>query len=256
MRVFSFVLVFCMALGCLGVLARATAQADLASESANDLEARRAFEAGREAYDHGAFVAALAHFERAYELSKRTVLLFNIARAADADGQAGRARAAYEAYLQAFPTAENADFVRARIVKMQEIEAAKASTAPASASAQPAGQAAPPEAAATAASVESVATSAQPAAPAERVSTPVGLPTVAAAAPPESSPTSAMLAGEAPRSDDSGSSPTRRRRALIWTAVGVVVVGGIVGGALALTRDQEPERAEGDHYVVIREVPP
>lgn len=255
MRVFSFVLVFCLALGCLGVQARAFAQADLASESANDLEARRAFEEGREAYDHGAFVAALVHFERAYELSKRTMLLFNIARAADADGQAGRARAAYEAYLEAFPTAENADFVRARIAKMQEIEAAKASAAEGFASAQPAVQAAPSDEAAAAESAGRGSTSADSAAPLAQVSTPAVLPTVAAAAPPESSPTSAMLAGTTPRSDEGASSPSRRRRALIWTAVAVVVVGGVVGGALALTRDSEPERAEGDHYVVIREVP-
>lgn len=87
--------------------------------SESEREARSEFEAGRDAYDHGATAKALTHFERAYALSKRPALLFNIARASDAEGLAARAAAAYEAYLDALPNAENRDFVASRLEKMR-----------------------------------------------------------------------------------------------------------------------------------------
>ena len=90
MRGCSTMLMFCLALA--GVCANpASAQpAPIAAQSPDDADARRAFEAGRDAYDHGAFAEALTHYERAYVLSHRPGLLFNIARAADSDGRADR----------------------------------------------------------------------------------------------------------------------------------------------------------------------
>jgi hypothetical protein len=258
MRGFPFVLFFSVALGCSGALVHtATAQeAPPTAPSADDTDARRAFEAGRDAYGHGAFREALAHFEHAYELSKRPALLFNIARAADADGQALRARTAYEAYLAAFPAAENTDFVLARIAKMREIEAlTPPKEAPAAAAVEPA---TPPVTQVPAAAAPALPTSGETpaavAAPASlpAVAEPAVLPTVAAATLPDPSQLAAPLTSAPRRDDGASTSVRRRRRALLWTAVGVVVAGGIAGGVLALTRGDERERATGDHYVVIK----
>ena len=80
-----------------------------------DARARAAFEAGRQAYDEGAFAEALRHYEVAYALSSRPGLLFNIGRAADSNGQPERAESAYIAYLEALPSADNRKFVEARL---------------------------------------------------------------------------------------------------------------------------------------------
>lgn len=93
-------------------------RAQPATEQPNE-PAREAFEAGRDAYERGAFSEALTHYERAYTLSPHAAMMFNIGRAADADGQLERAVAAYSAYLRQLPNAENAEFVRARLDKLQ-----------------------------------------------------------------------------------------------------------------------------------------
>jgi len=142
-----FLVLFGMALATSGVAPRPVRADGPSSGSDTDAAARSAFEAGRQAYDHGAFAEALAHHERAYALSRRAELLFNIGRAADSDGQPGRAIAAYSSYLDAFPGAENGDFVRARLEKMRALErsgsAAQASPLPTVASAMPAEHGAP-----------------------------------------------------------------------------------------------------------------
>jgi tetratricopeptide (TPR) repeat protein len=123
----SFVLCFLMSVLWQTAAARnvVRAQANAASDDA-DVRARRAFEAGRDAYDHGSFTAALAHFEQAYTLRPSPELLYNVGRAADSDGQPSRAIAAYSAYLEAYPSAENRDFVHARLDKMRALERTKA----------------------------------------------------------------------------------------------------------------------------------
>src|SRR5689334_13632040 len=45
-----------------------------------DLQARNLFVQGTAAYNHGDFAAALGFFQRAFQLSPRPALLFNIAR--------------------------------------------------------------------------------------------------------------------------------------------------------------------------------
>lgn len=90
-----------------------------------DAEARKAFEAGRAAYDRGLFGKALAHFERAYQLSLRPRLLFNIARAADSDGQYERAVEAYKLYLERMQDAENREFAQSRLRKLRELSATR-----------------------------------------------------------------------------------------------------------------------------------
>ena len=123
----------CGVLGGLLLAARPqTAHAQLAAPQAAPAEAaaRAAFEEGRLAYDTGGFAQALVHFERAYTLSGNAKLLFNIARAADADGQPERACTAYDAYLQRVPQADNRQFVEARLAKLRTPPAEPARAAP------------------------------------------------------------------------------------------------------------------------------
>jgi tetratricopeptide (TPR) repeat protein len=91
------------------------------AQTPEETAARQEFEAGRDAYDRGSFTSALAHFERAHALQPRPELLYNVGRAADSDGQASRAIEAYASYLESNPNAANADFVRARLAKMQAL---------------------------------------------------------------------------------------------------------------------------------------
>lgn len=93
------------------------------AESHLDEEARAIFQAGRIAYDQGRFQAALEHFERAYELSGRPELLYNIGTSADRLRMDERALEVFVAYLEALPNAPNAAVVRARIEVLQaEVE--------------------------------------------------------------------------------------------------------------------------------------
>ena len=84
-----------------------------------DPAARAAFQAGADAYERGSFGEALLLFRRANELSPHPKLLFNIARAADSDGQVDVATEAYEAYLEAMPGADNRAFVEARVRRLR-----------------------------------------------------------------------------------------------------------------------------------------
>jgi len=176
-----------------------------------DAEARRAFEAGRQAYDSGDFADALARFEQAHRLSPRPELLYNIGRAADSDGQFGRATAAYAAYLEAFPLSPNRAFVEARLEKTRALE--RMSTV----SAAPAGSASvlPP-------------VTEPPAAPVSVLATAPGQPA---------------------RSDAVETARPVWRRAWFWTAIGAVVAGGVTAAVVA-TRDDDPARAEADVYAM------
>ncbi|HEX5661369.1 MAG TPA: tetratricopeptide repeat protein [Polyangiales bacterium] len=113
------------------------------AQTADEAAAREEFEAGRVAYDHGSFTDALAHFERAYALQPKPELLYNVGRAADSDGQPTRATEAYEAYLASEPDAHNADFVRARLLKMQAMARERELKLPTVAEAEPAAPPAP-----------------------------------------------------------------------------------------------------------------
>lgn len=90
---------------------------------ARDEEARQYFEAGRAAYTAGDFVRALEQFERAYELSQRELLLFNIANAHDRLRHDQEALVYFQRFLDAVPTGENADFARARVAALSESSA-------------------------------------------------------------------------------------------------------------------------------------
>ncbi len=71
---------------------RATAQG-------SDAEARALFSAGEIAYGEGRYEAALDYFQRAYEISGRALLLYNVGSAAEHLRRDREALAAFERYL-------------------------------------------------------------------------------------------------------------------------------------------------------------
>jgi tetratricopeptide (TPR) repeat protein len=85
----------------------------------DDDVARDLFTAGTSAFAVGRYRDALDLFERAYALSERSILLFNIGSAADRSRNDARALEAYEAYLVAHPEAENRAFVEERITTIR-----------------------------------------------------------------------------------------------------------------------------------------
>lgn len=107
----------------LGSACRVAAQeVDLA-----DSEARSRFEAGRAAMAAGRTEDALADFRRAYELSHRPALLYNIGVAADRLRHDDEALEAFEAYLAAMPAEEitNRAEVESRLVVLRETIASR-----------------------------------------------------------------------------------------------------------------------------------
>jgi len=217
----------CVLWFCAADLKLATAQEKPAAAD-TDARARRAFEAGRDAYDHGSFTAALAHFEQAYALRPSPELLYNVGRAADSDGQPSRAIAAYSSYLEAYPNAENRDFVHARLEKMRVLERAHSSLA--------------------GADVANRGLTSEPSAGASTA--PQTLPSVAQSTRSEQDsrgPTN--TAALAARRDDETARPVWKR-AWFWTTAGVLVAGGVVAGVLA-SRPRDPQRAAADEYVFV-----
>jgi tetratricopeptide (TPR) repeat protein len=118
-----------------GAATDASADADQADR---DREARFLFEAGRTAYDAGRYKEALGHFQRAYELSQRPQLLYNVGQAADRLRQDQLALDAFERYLSALPAAANRPAVEERIKVLREVLAARQSEADAAPAPTPA----------------------------------------------------------------------------------------------------------------------
>lgn len=96
------------------------ARDDARTGDARDDEARTLFKAATIAYADGRFDDAVEHFRRAYELSERPELLFNIGAAAERLGRDRAAVEAYRAYLDKVPDAENRRFAESRIEILRE----------------------------------------------------------------------------------------------------------------------------------------
>lgn len=92
-----------------------------APDTRRDQEARSLFDAGRLAFEDGRFEEALAAFERAYQLSQRSGLLYNIGTAAERLHHYDRAIEAFEQYLEANPTITNHGEVARRLELLREI---------------------------------------------------------------------------------------------------------------------------------------
>jgi tetratricopeptide (TPR) repeat protein len=110
--------------------------------TAEDRQARAEFQAGRESFDAGRWEEALTHFEKAYELSPRPMLLYNIAKAQDNLGKLREARATYKRFLAAVPDATNRGAVERRVaeldIEVQRLPPEVATPAQAAQAAEPA----------------------------------------------------------------------------------------------------------------------
>lgn len=95
-----------------------------ASDS-RDTEARSLFEAGRSAFQDGRFEDARVDFSRAYELSGRPELLYNLASAEDRLRDDAAALEHFEAYLREVPDASNRAEVEGRIAVLRSAVAAR-----------------------------------------------------------------------------------------------------------------------------------
>lgn len=165
-------------------------------------EAKGLFNAGRAAFDAGRYADALDYFQRAYGISGRAGLLYNIGLAFDRLREDERALDAYDQYLAHAPDASN----------RAEVETRAAAIRAALARRQPAEAAAPTPA----------QTAAAAPAPAPVVS-------VAATADPE------------PRADRDESSGLLSQW-WFWAAAGVVVAGGVTAAVLvAGSGDDDPD---------------
>lgn len=81
----------------------------------SESEATRIFERGESAYGEGQFAEAAELMRRAYELQPEPILLFNIGRALEGDGNVSGAIEAYSRYLEVSPDAENRGLVERRL---------------------------------------------------------------------------------------------------------------------------------------------
>jgi tetratricopeptide (TPR) repeat protein len=85
------------------------------AQDRQDAEARALFQAGQVAFEDGRFDSALEYFQRAYDLSHRAALLYNIGTAADRLRQDRVALDAFEHYLEAEPNSANRAEVSSRV---------------------------------------------------------------------------------------------------------------------------------------------
>jgi tetratricopeptide (TPR) repeat protein len=99
--------------------------------ASRDAEGRGLFEAGRAAFTDGRYEDALDYFDRAYALTHRSELLYNIGSANDRLRRDAEALASFEQFVRELPDAPNVREVEARIRVLREsirAEAARSST--------------------------------------------------------------------------------------------------------------------------------
>jgi tetratricopeptide (TPR) repeat protein len=88
-------------------------------------EARRLYEEAQTQYAVQHFDKAIELYTKAYELSNRPSMLFNIAQAYRLSNNPERAKYFYESYLRAVPDAENREEVEQRLVEIKAAIKAK-----------------------------------------------------------------------------------------------------------------------------------
>jgi len=97
----------------------AAAQPQLSPEEA-DKQARTLFQQGRTAYDEGRYRDAWDYFRKAYLLSKRPALLYNVGQSADRLRMDREALEAFKLYLQRNPEADNRREVENRVRALEQ----------------------------------------------------------------------------------------------------------------------------------------
>ena len=116
------------AVGTLGLVGPAHAQTQLdevARSEADDAAAREQFVLGRAAYRGADYDAALDYFTRAYELSGRSALLYNVGISADRLGRDEEAIEAFEKYLEDTVDPSRGQEVRERLAFLRLAEESK-----------------------------------------------------------------------------------------------------------------------------------
>ncbi len=139
-RVFSAALLFWILVG----FHASTCLAQEGGQRASDSEARALFEAGREAFAAAEYERALEYFQRAYDLSGRPELLYNVGQSADRARRDALALSAYERFLAEVPESPyraqattRLEFLRAHAGDDDGAEAGDAAQAPPPAEAEP-----------------------------------------------------------------------------------------------------------------------
>jgi tetratricopeptide (TPR) repeat protein len=102
-----------------------------------DTEAHALYVAGRAAVEGGRFADARRHFVRAWELTGRPFLLYEIGRACDLLRRDAEALEAFGRYLREVPEAANRDEVRGRVQVLRRLVAAAQARTPAPAAPRP-----------------------------------------------------------------------------------------------------------------------
>ena len=122
--------------------ARAQAEDDEAAPqlSAEEQEAREAFVGARAQFDAGNYAAALPAFERAYALSGRAELIYNIALCHDRLGHEQDALDQYQRFLDEVPDTERRRSIEVRIRVLRESLDRTAALAAAAAAREPEGE--------------------------------------------------------------------------------------------------------------------
>jgi tetratricopeptide (TPR) repeat protein len=90
------------------------------SREDKDRKARALFEQGRQAYAEGDYRSAWDYFRKAYLLSKRPQLLYNIGQSADRLRMDREALAAFKLYLERLPAADNRKEVENRVRALEQ----------------------------------------------------------------------------------------------------------------------------------------
>ncbi len=100
---------------CLAALAVPAVSLAQPAYAGADREARDRFELGREAFSRGDYAVAVAQFEQAYVLSRRSALLYNVGAAYDRLHRWAEASAAFQRYLTENPMAPDRPEVESRL---------------------------------------------------------------------------------------------------------------------------------------------
>jgi tetratricopeptide (TPR) repeat protein len=185
-------------------------------------------------YAVGEFTGAAEKYQAAYKLKPDAALLYNAAQSYRMAGNNEKALLLYKNYVMFYPNAKNVANVEQQISKLQEAIAAqeKAKTQPPTTTEPASGVGAAvgagiPTGAAPSSSSPSATPATEPP-PAAATTAPAAVP--AAPAPSASTAPATTLTATAPPAE---SEPIYKKWWL-WTAVGVVVVGGVVA-AVALS---------------------
>ena len=196
------------------------------ADTLKDQQSREHFTRGQKLFEAADYEGALREFTQSYELTQYPAILYKIALCQDQLGHNAEAIEAYKGYLAADPKTPRRKGIEARLEKLQASATPPTTPPPAT----------PPPPRAPTATTPPATT----APPATAATAPPVAPSPAVAAQPAATPQPAPVATE-PRRDK----PIYKKWWL-WTAVGGVVVAGVVVGvAVAATTPRDASAPSG-----------